>query len=79
MLMYAAGICAGGIPPAEALLQRYCSSRGLSLPSQTDWAFYMALSIFRLLSILAGEPLLLSITYGQQLQFVSYSEPVLVQ
>lgn len=45
---------AGGIPGPEALLHRYCSSRGLALPSPTDWAFYLALSIFRLLSILAG-------------------------
>eukprot|EP00775_Hariotina_reticulata_P010196 gene10196-10357_t len=44
----------GGIPPEGKLLQRYCSSRGLQLPAARDWAFYLAMSVFRLLSILAG-------------------------
>jgi aminoglycoside phosphotransferase (APT) family kinase protein len=45
---------AGGIPSEERLLDFYCASRGVSRPSPKDWAFYLALSIFRLLAILAG-------------------------
>ncbi len=32
----------------------YCQAAGVSPPSQSDWAFYLALSLFRLLAILAG-------------------------
>ena len=33
---------------------RYCAARGLELPDPRSWAFYLALSLFRLLAILAG-------------------------
>jgi aminoglycoside phosphotransferase (APT) family kinase protein len=36
------------------VLEFYCSSRGVARPAPKDWAFYLALSIFRLLAILAG-------------------------
>lgn len=43
-----------GVPDERALLARYCAARGVAPPSPRDWAFYLALSLFRLLSILAG-------------------------
>jgi hypothetical protein len=48
-------MCVGGIPSEERLLDFYCTSRGVAPPAPKDWAFYLALSIFRLLAILAGE------------------------
>ncbi|WIA34789.1 hypothetical protein OEZ86_013092 [Tetradesmus obliquus] len=45
----------GGIPSEERLLEAYSTARGVARPSARDWAFYLALSIFRLLAILAGE------------------------
>lgn len=47
--------CTGGIPSEERLLEAYSTARGVARPSARDWAFYLALSIFRLLAILAGE------------------------
>jgi acyl-CoA dehydrogenase len=43
-----------GVPDEAALLARYCAARGVAPPSSRDWAFYLALSLFRLLAILAG-------------------------
>ena len=43
-----------GVPDEAALLRRYCAARGIAPPAPADWAFYLALSLFRLLSILAG-------------------------
>ena len=33
---------------------RYCAAAGVAPPPAGDWAFYLALSLFRLLAILAG-------------------------
>jgi aminoglycoside phosphotransferase (APT) family kinase protein len=38
----------------QEFLARYCSLSGQSPPSPEDWAFYIALSLFRLTAILAG-------------------------
>jgi acyl-CoA dehydrogenase len=43
-----------GIPGEVTLLARYCAARGVAPPPPREWAFYLALSLFRLLSILAG-------------------------
>jgi acyl-CoA dehydrogenase len=43
-----------GVPDEAALLARYCAARGVAPPPLREWAFYLALSLFRLLSILAG-------------------------
>jgi len=43
-----------GVPDESTLLARYCAVRGVSPPPPREWAFYLSLSLFRLLSILAG-------------------------
>lgn len=43
-----------GVPEQRALLARYCAARGVAPPAPKDWAFYLSLSLFRLLAILAG-------------------------
>ncbi|KAI8470744.1 MAG: acyl-CoA dehydrogenase [Monoraphidium minutum] len=43
-----------GVPDEAALLARYCAARGVSPPPPREWAFYLGLSLFRLLAILAG-------------------------
>lgn len=43
-----------GVPDEAALLGRYCAAAGVSPPPPGEWAFYLALSLFRLLAILAG-------------------------
>jgi acyl-CoA dehydrogenase len=42
------------VPTEAALLARYCAARGVRPPAPRDWAFYLALALFRLLAILAG-------------------------
>lgn len=59
MLNYAAyAFCAvlpyPGIPSESELLQQYCAAVGRPLPTPQAWGFYLALSLFRLLAILAG-------------------------
>ncbi|KAG2491860.1 hypothetical protein HYH03_009814 [Edaphochlamys debaryana] len=43
-----------GIPEEAAYLEAYCRAAGVPPPPPADWAFYLALSLFRLLAILAG-------------------------
>ncbi|GAX77668.1 hypothetical protein CEUSTIGMA_g5111.t1 [Chlamydomonas eustigma] len=43
-----------GVPSEKEYVAMYCKHAGVSPPSDQDWAFYLALSLFRLLSILAG-------------------------
>ncbi|MEW5319027.1 MAG: hypothetical protein WDW38_010203 [Sanguina aurantia] len=43
-----------GVPTEEEYVGWYCKARGLARPSAQAWAFYMALAMFRLTSILAG-------------------------
>ena len=43
-----------GIPTEEQYIEMYCKARGLQYPLAADWSFYLALSLFRLASILAG-------------------------
>jgi aminoglycoside phosphotransferase (APT) family kinase protein len=43
-----------GIPEEQQYIQQYCAARGLPYPLQAPWPFYLALSLFRLASILAG-------------------------
>ena len=43
------------MPNEASLLQQYCSARGIPPPPPAEWAFYLALGLFRLLAILAGE------------------------
>ncbi|KAG1679496.1 hypothetical protein FOA52_011095 [Chlamydomonas sp. UWO 241] len=43
-----------GVPTEEAYVQWYCAARDLRPPPPQEWAFYLALSLFRLLAILAG-------------------------
>nr|AWK67838.1 ACD [Dunaliella tertiolecta] len=45
---------APGIPTEQEYVQTYCEAAGCMPPSPTAWSFYMALSLFRLLAILAG-------------------------
>jgi len=41
-------------PCLQEYVQQYCEASGCAPPSPTAWAFYMALSLFRLLAIIAG-------------------------
>lgn len=43
-----------GIPSESEMLQAYCAAAGRQLPTPHAWSFYLALSLFRLLAILAG-------------------------
>lgn len=43
-----------GIPTESEFIQIYCSARGVHLPDPAAWRFALALSFFRLASILAG-------------------------
>lgn len=43
-----------GIPTEEQYIQLYCQVRNIPYPLQADWPFYLALSLYRLASILAG-------------------------
>lgn len=43
-----------GIPTEQQYIKMYCQERGLPYPLKANWSFYLALSIFRLCSILAG-------------------------
>ena len=43
-----------GIPCMEEYVHAYCSERGAAMPVKSDWSFYVALSLFRLASILIG-------------------------
>jgi alkylation response protein AidB-like acyl-CoA dehydrogenase/aminoglycoside phosphotransferase (APT) family kinase protein len=43
-----------GIPTEAEFVQMYCSARGVPLPDPATWHFALALSLFRLASILAG-------------------------
>eukprot|EP00798_Chlamydomonas_sp_ICE-L_P009959 gene9959-7835_t len=43
-----------GVPTEKEYLQMYCKMRGIQAPSPEDWAFYLALSLFRLSAIVAG-------------------------
>ena len=43
-----------GIPSEGELLASYCAAAGRPAPSPQAWCFYLALSLFRLLAILAG-------------------------
>ncbi|KAF8061385.1 Acad10 [Scenedesmus sp. PABB004] len=43
-----------GVPSEAELLARYCAARRVAPPPPRDWAFYLALSCFRMLAILAG-------------------------
>ncbi len=43
-----------GVPSEAEYLASYCTAAGVAVPSPQDWAFYLALSLFRLLAILAG-------------------------
>ncbi|GAB4815191.1 hypothetical protein N2152v2_002237 [Parachlorella kessleri] len=43
-----------GIPQEQDYIRMYCEARGIAYPLQADWPFYLALSLFRLCSILAG-------------------------
>lgn len=43
-----------GIPTEQQYIEWYCQARGIPSPLATDWRFYLALSLFRLASILAG-------------------------
>ena len=43
-----------GIPGEAEYVQLYCQVRGIQPPSPQDWAFFVALGIFRLAAILAG-------------------------
>lgn len=43
-----------GIPTEGEFVQMYCSARGVPLPDPATWHFALALSLFRLASILAG-------------------------
>ena len=45
--------CAG-IPSEAEYVKMYCQVRGIQPPSPKDWAFFMALGLFRLAAILAG-------------------------
>jgi hypothetical protein len=46
--------CCPGIPTESELLCQYCDAVGRPLPTPQAWGFYLALSLFRLLAILAG-------------------------
>jgi len=50
----AGGGLAAGIPGEAEYVAWYCQAAGVSPPSPQDWSFYLALSLFRLLAILAG-------------------------
>jgi acyl-CoA dehydrogenase len=43
-----------GVPEEEEYVAEYCDIRGISRPQPAAWAFYVALSMFRAASILAG-------------------------
>ncbi|GLI68327.1 hypothetical protein VaNZ11_012722 [Volvox africanus] len=43
-----------GVPSEREYLSWYCSAAGMAAPPPAHWAFYLALSLFRLLAILAG-------------------------
>ncbi|KAG2434084.1 hypothetical protein HXX76_007812 [Chlamydomonas incerta] len=43
-----------GVPGEQEYLGWYCAAAGVAPPPAGDWAFYLALSLFRLLAILAG-------------------------
>lgn len=43
-----------GIPSQEAIVEAYCSRRGIAPPSPRVFAFYLSFSMFRLAAILAG-------------------------
>ncbi|GLC44541.1 hypothetical protein PLESTM_001611300 [Pleodorina starrii] len=43
-----------GIPTEHQYLDWYCAAAAVAPPPPSDWAFYLALSLFRLLAILAG-------------------------
>ncbi len=45
---------APGVSSEAQLLGDYCAAAGVEPPPAKDWAFYLALSVFRLLAILAG-------------------------
>ncbi|KAG2453899.1 hypothetical protein HYH02_002105 [Chlamydomonas schloesseri] len=49
-----AGALPAGVPSEQEYLGWYCAAAGVSPPPADDWAFYLALSLFRLLAILAG-------------------------
>lgn len=46
----------GAQPPpfSQEYVRMYCEAAGCTPPTPTAWSFYMALSLFRLLAILAG-------------------------
>ncbi|KXZ55728.1 hypothetical protein GPECTOR_2g1278 [Gonium pectorale] len=43
-----------GIPTEAEYLAAYCAAAGVAAPPPAEWAFYVALSLFRCLAILAG-------------------------
>ncbi|GIL86260.1 hypothetical protein Vretimale_13740, partial [Volvox reticuliferus] len=43
-----------GVPSEREYLSWYCAAAGVAAPPPAHWAFYLALSLFRLLAILAG-------------------------
>jgi aminoglycoside phosphotransferase (APT) family kinase protein len=44
-----------GVLDERQFVSDYCTARGLDItPSATDWSFYLGLSLFRLICILAG-------------------------
>lgn len=43
-----------GIPSEEDFMLMYCRYRGIPMPNESEWKFFLGLSIFRLTSILAG-------------------------
>ena len=45
---------AAGIPSEAEIVRAYCAAAGVPRPSPRDWAFYLALSLFRAAAILGG-------------------------
>lgn len=43
-----------GIPSEEQYVRMYCQQRGMGAPAPDVWAFYVALALFKMASILAG-------------------------
>jgi aminoglycoside phosphotransferase (APT) family kinase protein len=42
------------VPSEREYLAAYCDARGVPRPPAADWAFFLALSLFRAAAILAG-------------------------
>jgi len=54
LLLLFVAVAPAGLPSEHDLLQAYCTAAGRQLPDPQSWGFYLALSLFRLLAILAG-------------------------